>query len=77
LFKTKAEERFKRNLMVFVTARLIDPSGKPVNSIAGETFGGAGMFTTPVATDAAAPAGPTALDNPIFDGTDGLPTLTP
>lgn len=31
LFKTKAEERFKRNLMVFVTARLIDPAGKPLN----------------------------------------------
>jgi general secretion pathway protein D len=75
LFKTKAEDRFKRNLMVFVTARLIDPSGKPVNSIAGETFGGAGMFTTPVAADPAAPGGATLQDNPIFSGADGLPTL--
>jgi general secretion pathway protein D len=75
LFKTKAEERFKRNLMVFVTARLIDPSGKPVNAIAGETFGGAGMFTTPSANEVGAPAGPTALDNPILSGSDGLPTL--
>lgn len=27
LFQTKAEDHFKRNMMVFVTARLIDPSG--------------------------------------------------
>jgi len=33
LFKTVSEDRFKRNLMVFVTARLIDPSGKPVNEL--------------------------------------------
>ncbi|MFM7182090.1 MAG: Amuc_1098 family type IV pilus outer membrane protein [Verrucomicrobiales bacterium] len=75
LFKTKAEERFKRNLMVFVTARLIDPSGKPVNSIAGETFGGAGMFTTPATNEVPATTGATPLDNPILTGTDGLPTL--
>ncbi|QQL44514.1 Amuc_1098 family type IV pilus outer membrane protein [Sulfuriroseicoccus oceanibius] len=41
LFKTKAEERFKRNLMVFVTARLIDPAGKNLNEystdVSGET----------------------------------------
>ena len=30
LFQSKAEDHFKRNLMVFVTARLIDPSGQPV-----------------------------------------------
>ncbi len=30
LFQSKAEDHFKRNLMVFVTARLIDPSGEPV-----------------------------------------------
>ena len=30
LFQTKAEDHFKRNLMVFVTAKLIDPSGQPV-----------------------------------------------
>ncbi len=30
LFQTKAEDHFKRNLMIFVTARLIDPSGQPV-----------------------------------------------
>jgi general secretion pathway protein D len=31
LFRSESEERKKRNLMVFVTARLIDPSGRPVN----------------------------------------------
>lgn len=32
LFQTKAEDHFKRNLMVFVTAKLIDPSGQPVRN---------------------------------------------
>jgi general secretion pathway protein D len=38
LFRTEAEEHFKRNLMVFVTAYLIDPSGqriKPQNPAPG------------------------------------------
>jgi general secretion pathway protein D len=30
LFQTKAEDHFKRNLMVFVTAKLIDPAGQPI-----------------------------------------------
>lgn len=30
LFKTKAEDHFKRNLMIFVTASVIDPSGQKV-----------------------------------------------
>jgi general secretion pathway protein D len=30
LFQSKAEDHFKRNLMVFVTAKLIDPSGQPL-----------------------------------------------
>ncbi len=30
LFRIEAEQRKKRNLMVFVTARLIDPSGQPL-----------------------------------------------
>ena len=30
LFQTKASDHFKRNLMVFVTAKLIDPSGQAV-----------------------------------------------
>ncbi len=31
LFRIEAEQRKKRNLMVFVTAQLIDPSGQPLN----------------------------------------------
>ncbi|WP_425501966.1 Amuc_1098 family type IV pilus outer membrane protein [Phragmitibacter flavus] len=30
LFQSKAEDHFKRNLMIFVTAKLVDPSGQPV-----------------------------------------------
>jgi len=30
LFQSKAEDHFKRNLMIFVTARLIDPSGEAI-----------------------------------------------
>lgn len=32
LFQTKAEKTFKRNLVIFVSARLIDPSGQPIRS---------------------------------------------
>lgn len=32
LFKSKAEDHFKRNLMIFVTAKLIDPAGQPINA---------------------------------------------
>jgi general secretion pathway protein D len=32
LFRTEAEQHFKRNLMIFVTAHLIDPSGQRVKS---------------------------------------------
>ena len=32
LFRTKAEEHFKRNLIIFVTAELIDPSGQRLRS---------------------------------------------
>ena len=34
LFKTKAEEHFKKNLMIYVTAKLIDPSGNPIKGSA-------------------------------------------
>jgi general secretion pathway protein D len=33
LFRSQAENHFKRNLMIFVTARLIDPSGQPINRL--------------------------------------------
>lgn len=35
LFQTKAEDHFKRNLTVFVTAKLIDPSGQPIKTTTG------------------------------------------
>ena len=31
-FRTNSEQHFKKNLMIFVTGRLIDPAGQPVNS---------------------------------------------
>jgi general secretion pathway protein D len=31
LFRSKSEVHAKRNLTIFVTARLIDPSGAPIN----------------------------------------------
>jgi general secretion pathway protein D len=33
LFQTKAEDHFKRNLTIFVTAKVIDPSGQPVKQV--------------------------------------------
>jgi general secretion pathway protein D len=32
LFRSESEQHFKRNLMIFVTAHLIDPSGQRVKS---------------------------------------------
>lgn len=55
LFKTVSENRFKRNLMVFVTARLIDPAGNPVND-----------FTAPTPPIPDAPESP--LGGGLFDG---------
>ena len=52
LFKSESEQHYKRNLMIFVTAHLIDPSGQRVKP--------ANPSTT--VTDAAAPgAGGNAL----------------
>jgi len=31
LFRTNVEQHIKRNLIIFVTARLINPGGQPVN----------------------------------------------
>ena len=36
LFQSKAEDHFKRNLTIFVTARLIDPAGQPINPKLGQ-----------------------------------------
>lgn len=49
LFRSKGERSVKRNLMIFVTARIVDPAGRPVNS-------GTGLISTsvsqPLAVDA-------------------------
>jgi general secretion pathway protein D len=56
LFKSKAEDHFKRNLMIFVTASVIDPSGQKVRqqttstdaTLPGaDTLGGGGMGAGP------------------------------
>ncbi len=42
MFKSTAEDHFKRNLMIFVTAKLIDPAGQPINpALSGPGAGGA------------------------------------
>lgn len=33
LFRSKIDQNIKRNLIIFVTARLIDPAGQPINSL--------------------------------------------
>jgi general secretion pathway protein D len=58
LFQTKAEDHFKRNLMIFVTAKLIDPAGRDIKP------------ATP--TDGATPAGNgDAAANPLFPAGGG------
>ncbi len=32
LFRTNTEQHIKRNLVIFVTARLVNPAGQPINS---------------------------------------------
>ena len=61
LFKSESEQHYKRNLMIFVTAHLIDPSGqriKPVNPGA----------TTPDAAAGAAGGAATPLLPPVAAG---------
>ena len=54
LFSTKADNHFKRNLMVFVTATLIDPAGQRINQ------------PTTRSGDGGEPE-PTLFDEPILD----------
>ena len=72
LFKTVSSDHYKRNLMIFVTARLIDPSGKPVQEVrtALPPFGGE-------AGDVAAPPsmGESPLNTPLMEGAPELPSL--
>ena len=46
LFQSKAEDHFKRNLMIFVTAKLIDPSGQPIRQQVSPSPGGIGAGPT-------------------------------
>lgn len=57
LFKSTAEDHFKRNLMIFVTAKLIDPAGQPINP----ALSGNGAAGAP----AAATGGPNELLPPV------------
>ena len=48
LFKSTAEDHFKRNLMIFVTAKLIDPAGQPINpALSGNGAAGAPVTAGP------------------------------
>jgi type II secretory pathway component GspD/PulD (secretin) len=40
LFQSRMEDSQKRNLLIFVTARLVDPSGRPVKQTQGTLGGG-------------------------------------
>ncbi|MBP7829743.1 MAG: hypothetical protein KA248_07480 [Kiritimatiellae bacterium] len=52
LFRTEGQKSRKTNLLIFVTARLVNPAGKPVHKPEDRTLPGTGM--TAAATDAAA-----------------------
>ena len=63
LFRSKSEQSEKRNLLVFVTARLVDPAGRAVRTSGGESAllsgsgasGAAGQARTQTPTAEAAP----------------------
>jgi general secretion pathway protein D len=53
LFQTKAEQRIKSNLVIFVTAQIIDPTGRPLRGgdetdTASTEVGAAGAANLPV-----------------------------
>lgn len=58
LFQSKAEDHFKRNLMIFVTAKVIDPSGQPIRPQAQ-------AVQEPAAGDLGGAAGPNPLLPPV------------
>jgi general secretion pathway protein D len=65
LFKTKAEDHFKRNLMIFVTASVIDPSGQKVRQQTTSTD------TTLPGADALGGGGMGAGPNPLLPAVGG------
>ncbi|MBP7950794.1 MAG: tetratricopeptide repeat protein [Verrucomicrobiales bacterium] len=54
LFRSKSEEHFKKNLMIYVTARLIDPAGRDIHSPTA-TAGSPDMSGAPGDGDASSP----------------------
>ncbi len=56
LFRSRSEESDKRNLLVFVTARLVDPAGRAVRMSGGESplMSGAGAAAAPKTAEAPA-----------------------
>jgi general secretion pathway protein D len=60
LFRSRSEWSNKRNLLIFVTARLVDPSGRVVNVGNMDANGGSG--NAPAATPAPAAAAPAAQE---------------
>lgn len=62
-FRTNSEQHFKKNLMIFVTGRLIDPAGQPVNSnVTGGANPEAGTAADGAAIDLGMGAGAGASD---------------
>jgi general secretion pathway protein D len=58
LFRSRSEKSDKRNLLIFVTARLVDPAGRMVRTSGNETSILPIPGLTPGAKDATPPAQP-------------------
>ncbi len=56
LFRSEGQNSVKKNLLIFVTARLVDPAGRPIHSDSGFPMPGAGIEAAPEAAAAPAPA---------------------
>jgi general secretion pathway protein D len=48
LFRSNSEQHVKRNLVIFVTARLVNPAGQPINSLEEEETETVGQLEPPV-----------------------------
>ncbi|MEM6911496.1 MAG: Amuc_1098 family type IV pilus outer membrane protein [Verrucomicrobiota bacterium] len=59
LFRSRVENKLRRNLMIFVTAELIDPSGRPVNETSAAVDSGLNGLGGPAAS-ALLPSVPTS-----------------
>ena len=55
LFRSEGEYSTKKNLLIFVTARLVDPAGRPIHTGDSMAMPGSGIEAAPAAGDAAAP----------------------